>query len=160
MVAEGASIEVVSLPPSDTSFAACLAGLQRACNPSPWSEVLWEQSLSDPFTTVYLARCDAAGGWCGYLAVRAAAGESEVLDMGVVPMARRRGLARHLLTKAIERLKQSAVDALFLEVRAGNASARALYASFGFTQCGVRAGYYRGPVEDAAVMRLDLGGTS
>jgi ribosomal-protein-alanine N-acetyltransferase len=39
-----------------------------------------------------------------------------------------------------------------LEVRAGNTPARALYASLGFTDRGVRRGYYTAPLEDAVVL--------
>jgi ribosomal protein S18 acetylase RimI-like enzyme len=42
---------------------------------------------------------------------------------------------------------------MFLEVRASNAAARALYASAGFVAVGRRARYYRDPDEDAVVMR-------
>jgi ribosomal-protein-alanine N-acetyltransferase len=45
---------------------------------------------------------------------------------------------------------------VFLEVRESNAAAIALYKSRGFTQISVRNGYYRRPVENALVMRLDL----
>jgi ribosomal-protein-alanine N-acetyltransferase len=49
--------------------------------------------------------------------------------------------------------------ALELEVRAGSVGAIALYTGLGFVGIGRRAGYYREPVEDALLMRLDLRGT-
>jgi ribosomal-protein-alanine N-acetyltransferase len=45
---------------------------------------------------------------------------------------------------------------VYLEVRAGNVSARRLYKRFGFRELGVRRGYY-GPGQDAIVMELRLG---
>jgi ribosomal-protein-alanine N-acetyltransferase len=48
------------------------------------------------------------------------------------------------------------VRALELEVRAGSGGAIALYAGLGFVVAGRRVGYYREPVEDALLMRLDL----
>jgi hypothetical protein len=49
---------------------------------------------------------------------------------------------------------------MWLEVRASNASARALYDSRGFSAVGVRKRYYHAPREDAIVLRADLTGRS
>ena len=72
-------------------------------------------------------------------------GESELLQVEVEAGYRRRGLARRLLEAALE-------GTVFLEVRAGNAGAIALYGTVGFVEVGRRKGYYAGPVEDALVM--------
>ena len=50
---------------------------------------------------------------------------------------------------------------LWLEVRAGNARARAIYERLGFVQAGLRKGYYPAPFgrrEDAVVKSLNLKG--
>jgi len=44
---------------------------------------------------------------------------------------------------------------IYLEVRESNAPARRLYAAHGFREVGRRKEYYRRPVEDAIVLRLD-----
>jgi ribosomal-protein-alanine N-acetyltransferase len=41
-------------------------------------------------------------------------------------------------------------------VRAGSAGAIALYERLGFVAVGRRPGYYRSPVEDAVLMRLEV----
>jgi [ribosomal protein S18]-alanine N-acetyltransferase len=46
--------------------------------------------------------------------------------------------------------------AVELEVRVGSGGAIALYVGLGFVVVGRRGGYYRGPVEDAVLMRLEL----
>ncbi len=43
-----------------------------------------------------------------------------------------------------------------LEVRAGSAGAIALYERLGFVAVGRRPGYYRSPMEDAVLMRLEV----
>ena len=48
---------------------------------------------------------------------------------------------------------------VYLEVRESNAAARALYESRGFEAVGRRRGYYRHPVEDALVLRREIGTT-
>ena len=44
----------------------------------------------------------------------------------------------------------------FLEVRAHNAPALALYAALGFESVGRRKNFYKNPPEDALVMRAEL----
>jgi ribosomal-protein-alanine N-acetyltransferase len=57
----------------------------------------------------------------------------------------------------LERSLAVGLDAAWLEVRAGNAAAIALYERFGFTTVGRRPGYYADG-EDALVMCLRVSG--
>lgn len=76
-----------------------------------------------------------------------APGEHELLEIAVDAAQRRRGHAERLLAHL---LIAQAGD-WFLEVRASNVAAQALYRKLGFTAVGRRAGYYAG--EDAIVLR-------
>ena len=51
-----------------------------------------------------------------------------------------------------------AARSILLEVRPSNEAARALYAAAGFTEIGIRKGYYPdgGGREDAVVLQLEL----
>jgi ribosomal-protein-alanine N-acetyltransferase len=91
----------------------------------------------------------------GFVLARVAADEAEILTLAVVPSARRQGLARQLLLGAIARAVQLGAAAILLEVAEANTAARALYAGLGFTQVGLRRGYYAQGM-DALVLRLDL----
>ena len=76
--------------------------------------------------------------------------EGELLRIAVDPERRGQGLGRELL-KAVQReLRGLGFTSLFLEVRAGNAAARALYAACGWQEVGRRAHYY-GDGEDAVL---------
>ncbi len=77
-------------------------------------------------------------------------GEAEILNLVVAPEWRRRGIARALVGE----LALAYPQALFLEVRESNSSARAFYQSFGFQEVGRRPDYYRDPPEAAVVMRF------
>jgi len=90
----------------------------------------------------------------GFVLARVAADEAEILTLAVVPSARRQGLARHLLQAAAGAMQLGAV-AMLLEVADTNIAGRALYAGLGFTQVGLRRGYYAQGM-DALVLRLDL----
>jgi ribosomal-protein-alanine N-acetyltransferase len=88
------------------------------------------------------------GRTAGFLGWRATASdEAEILNLAVDPAFRRRGVALALVA-AVPR------PIVFLEVRESNGAARALYGKAGFTESGVRFGYYSSPQESAIVMRL------
>jgi len=77
------------------------------------------------------------------------------MNLAVIESMRHRGIARSLVTAALQTgLSQSAHRAL-LEVRASNRAAQTLYQGFGFRQTAVRPKYYHNPVEDAVLMELD-----
>jgi len=87
----------------------------------------------------------------GFLAARALADdECEILNLAVAPEYRRRGLARALVQSLLEGWH----GAIFLEVRASNSGARALYKSLGFQELTLRGDYYDSPPEPAIVMKF------
>jgi ribosomal-protein-alanine N-acetyltransferase len=82
------------------------------------------------------------GGPAGLVIAREAAGEAEILTLGVVPDARRRGLARLLLDETASHAAAEGAERLFLEVAEDNIAAQALYAHAGFVRVGRRPDYY------------------
>ena len=92
----------------------------------------------------------------GYLVGRDVAGSGEILNLAVAPEHRRAGVARALLDQGLELLRLRGAEEAFLEVRASNQAAMALYGGAGFRTVGMRADYYRNPREDALVLRLGL----
>ena len=87
----------------------------------------------------------------GFIAFRQAGdGEAEILNLAVAPEARRQGVATLLVEEVVMRRP----GALFLEVRSSNATARNFYQKLGFTEVGLRRGYYQSPADDGIVMRL------
>jgi len=86
----------------------------------------------------------------GFLVCRPVAeGERELLNVAVHPDFRRQGIARALVEMECNR---NLAD-YFLEVRASNQAARALYGAMGFTEMGVRHMYYDNPPESGIVMK-------
>ncbi|HZZ31069.1 MAG TPA: GNAT family N-acetyltransferase, partial [Phenylobacterium sp.] len=95
----------------------------------------------------------------GLILCRVAAGEVEVLTLGVASAARRRGVGRALLAVALPAARELGANEAFLEVAVDNDGAIALYDAAGFRKTGLRKAYYdRRPIgfTDALVMRLDL----
>jgi ribosomal-protein-alanine N-acetyltransferase len=95
----------------------------------------------------------------GFVIVRVAADEAEILTIAVRRASRGKGHGRHLMEETMRRLYRDHVAACFLEVDRGNEPAIGLYRALGFEDVGVRKGYYRAGVDpegSALVMRLQL----
>lgn len=81
----------------------------------------------------------------GMALLRVVVDEAELLEIGVVPRERGRGLGRVLLGSAEHAAKGLGALRMHLEVASDNAPARALYARAGYAPVGLRRGYYRRP---------------
>jgi [ribosomal protein S18]-alanine N-acetyltransferase len=96
----------------------------------------------------------------GFAAFHRVLDEAELRNMAVDPAHQRKGIARALLAAGIHRLKSNGAARLFLEVRAFNQPAIALYRSTDFRLTHTRRNYYHDPAEDALVMARDLAPSS
>lgn len=93
----------------------------------------------------------------GYLVAMRGADELHLLNITVAPGFQRRGWGSHMLQTLIDWSHERGVHAIWLEVRASNHSAIALYQAHGFEQQGERKNYYPLALnqrEDAVVMGL------
>ena len=91
----------------------------------------------------------------GYVGAYTVCRETDIVTVAVAPDMRRRGVGKQLLATLIDALSGDS-DALFLEVRESNASARALYTGMGFAEVGKRRGYYKLPTEDAILYKKEI----
>jgi len=91
----------------------------------------------------------------GFVLIRVAADEAEVLTLAVLPEARRTGIGGMLLRQATIRIRAMAVRVIFLEVSVANIAAKQLYLRSGVREAGRRPHYYSDN-SDALVLRLDL----
>lgn len=135
--------------------------IEEACFSAPWTRKMLEAELSgNPFAHFLLAKQEggaevSAESIVGYLCYWIVFEEVRLMNLAVVESMRHRGIARSLVTAALQTgLSQSAHRAV-LEVRASNRAAQTLYQGFGFRQTAVRPKYYHNPVEDAVLMELD-----
>jgi ribosomal-protein-alanine N-acetyltransferase len=136
---------------AETTDAQALSDIHATAFDHPWGDAEFTDLLSQP--EVFALMVEG-----GFILMRAAAGESEVMTLAVAPAHRRRGAGRALLEAAMAQAEARAADAVFLEVAADNVPAIALYRSLGFEQVGRRKGYYAHPdgAKDALVLRRDL----
>jgi ribosomal-protein-alanine N-acetyltransferase len=92
----------------------------------------------------------------GYIVGRMGADELHINNVAVREGYRRRGVGRDLLTRVLQEGKRCGVARAFLELRAGNSAALALYEECGFEVTARRNRYYSDPMEDALVMIIQL----
>ncbi len=81
--------------------------------------------------------------------------ELHLLNLTIAPAGQGSGLGSALLETVLAHARSRGLAQVWLEVRASNARARALYARRGFDEVGLRRGYYPGlrGREDAVLMR-------
>ena len=94
--------------------------------------------------------------FCGFVHVVWSGGPCELLGLATEPSCRRQGIASLLMSKVFTRLTTQACSTLWLEVRADNNAAIALYLGTGAEVTGERKRYYRDGT-DALLMSYTLG---
>ena len=112
---------------------------------SPWNLEQIEADLKQANTEYFYLYDDQI--LIGFLALQALAGELEITQLAVKKAYQGQGLANQLMGFLADRPER-----IFLEVRASNQVARALYEKHGFQPVGQRKNYYQNPVEDAILM--------
>jgi len=92
----------------------------------------------------------------GYIVARMGADELHINNVAVRENYRGRGIGRSLLEMILTEGIKGGASRAFLELRAGNDAALALYEKCGFRVTARRQKYYSEPVEDALVMIIEL----
>lgn len=129
--------------------------IELAVQAYPWTR----GNFTDALSHGYLCGVDEADGEIrGYAVLMPVLGEAELLNIGVAAKHQRKGLGRAILLEMLDIAREMGMRLVYLEVRAANAAALALYRSAGFTGIGVRRGYYRNAngSEDAVTMACEL----
>ena len=122
-----------------------LALLSDVYGLSPWNLEQIEADLKQANTEYFYLYDDQI--LIGFLALQDLAGELEITQLAVKKAYQGQGLANQLMEFLSDRPER-----IFLEVRASNQVARALYEKHGFLPVGQRKNYYQNPVEDAILM--------
>jgi ribosomal-protein-alanine N-acetyltransferase len=138
---------------------AYVTALEAQIHASPWTMGNFRDALTAGYSACVGEReCRIVA----YGVLMLAPGETQILNLSVVPDARREGLGRTLLRRFIDDARQLGAEQIFLEVRASNVAAISLYETEGFAPVARRVAYYPGATtdaarEDALVMRRALG---
>ena len=140
--------------------------IEKACFKHPWSTDLFRRELEHDWSTILvmveplaplaLPGKAATERVLGFIIFWLVHDEVHILNVAVAPEARRRGIARTLMTEAEKRAYAANAALMTLEVRRSNTSALDLYRQFDYRAVGVRPNYYVDEGEDAIVMVKEL----
>ncbi len=129
--------------------------IEQAAHAYPWSESTFKSNQGERYHNL---RLEADGELAGFAVNQTVLDEATLFNIAVAPEHQGKGYGRQLLIKVIEDLTEKGIVTLWLEVRASNSPAIALYESLGFNEVSVRKNYYpaKQGKEDALIMALFL----
>lgn len=91
----------------------------------------------------------------GFAGIWIMADEAHITNIAMRELYRRRGVGELLLISIIDQATELNSRFITLEVRASNTAAQSLYHKYGFTQVGLRRGYYTDNGESAVLMTTE-----
>ncbi|MFI6320763.1 ribosomal protein S18-alanine N-acetyltransferase [Nonomuraea sp. NPDC050556] len=122
-----------------------------------WSEGMLRGELADQPRTRHYVVALVDGEIVGYAGLAAAADQADVQTIAVLDAFQGKGIGSAMLTNLLTEAARRGALEIFLEVRADNPRARAVYEHFAFEEIGVRRRYYDDGT-DAIVMKRKLDG--
>ncbi|WP_184889957.1 ribosomal protein S18-alanine N-acetyltransferase [Sphaerisporangium siamense] len=132
--------------------------IERATFPfDAWSEGMLRGELADQPRTRHYIVAVAGGEIVGYAGLAAAGDQADVQTIAVRTASQRAGIGSAMLSELLAEAVRRGATAVFLEVRADNPPAQAMYERFGFERIGLRRDYYDDGT-DAIMMMRSLNG--
>jgi [ribosomal protein S18]-alanine N-acetyltransferase len=129
--------------------------IENHCFSTPWQDSTFRGLLRRKDTDLLGAEVDDV--LVGYAIAWTVLDQAELGNVAVAPETRGLGVGRLLVQAILARLRHRRATECFLEVRESNTVAQRLYRQLGFEPVGRRKRYYMDPVEDALVMRVEIG---
>jgi ribosomal-protein-alanine N-acetyltransferase len=120
----------------------------------PWPERSFQFELTEnPVSRGWVAESD--GRLAARLVLWLIVDEAHIATIATHPDFRRQGIGERLMVEALLAARVEGASRAFLEVRASNLGALAMYKKYGFVIVGVRPKYYKNNNEDAILMNLE-----
>lgn len=138
---------------------AGVLALERTTAGAPhWSEAEYVATLGDggDYVRRRLFVAEKAGVVIGFAVGKVVGDLAELESIAVDVRMRRGGVGSALCEAVIGWCRGEGAAAVELEVRSASGGAIGLYRELGFVAVGARPRYYREPMDDAVLMRLDL----
>lgn len=152
--------EALTVEPLISNHLRPAADIHKQTFARAWTDGEIEDLVSGTSAWAYVARAvDDPSRVAGFIILRMAATEAEVLTIAVKPSWQGYGVGRMLMDAALADAYQKRLESVYLEVDEFNQAARALYTKLGFKSVAERPDYYRlddGRRAKAVVMRRDL----
>jgi [ribosomal protein S18]-alanine N-acetyltransferase len=123
-----------------------------------WSEGMLRGELADQPRTRHYIVAVAGEEIVGYAGLAAAGDQADVQTIAVSAPMQRVGVGSAMLKELLAEAVRRGATAVFLEVRADNPPAQAMYERFGFERIGLRRDYYDDGTDAVMMMRKLNGG--
>jgi len=135
-------IEIRALSQND---APACAAIHAQSFEAGWDASSFEEYINPKNVALgaYDVNTDGVGTLIGFILMGAVTDQTDIITIAITPAARRRGIARQLVTAAESRAMARGAALIFLEAAEDNESAIALYRSCGYIPIGSRKNYYR-----------------
>ena len=122
-----------------------------------WTPEMFAAEFAQPPTRRLYLVAEDGNTLIGYAGMMFTGGtQADVVTLAVNPARWGEGTGTALLTALIDEANKRGYEEVLLEVREDNPRARRLYLRHGFTEVGIRRGYYQPSGVDAVVMRKAL----
>ena len=148
------SSQSIVLRAMTTADITALCAIEQQVQYAPWTEKLFSDSLERH--VCWVAQKDQQV--VGFFVVQFIVDEAHLLNIAVDPTQQKQGIGRVLLDNVQQQAIAKKANTIFLELRATNQRALALYQMAGFNEIGLRKNYYPAAQgkEDAVIMALML----
>ena len=129
--------------------------IEQQVHSHPWTRGNFNDSLANGYICKIF---EVANEIVGYVVLMPALDEVHLLDISIASAYQRTGLGGKLLGDMLALARELKFERVILEVRRSNLAANSLYRKAGFTEIGLRRGYYPADIgrEDAIVMGYKL----
>ena len=129
--------------------------IEQQVHSHPWTR----GNFNDALATGNICKVyETANEIVGYAVMMPALDDVDLLDISIASAYQRKGLGANLLGEMLALARSLKFARVILEVRQNNFAASALYRKAGFSEIGIRRGYYpaENGREDAIVMEYKL----
>lgn len=150
----GEAAREVLIEKADVSAAHDIYEIGTLCFSDAWREETVLHDMEGPQSEYFIARQD--GKIAGYGCFWFVADEGQLVNIGVRPEWRKKGLGALILEAGLKEAAERHMKTLFLEVRVSNEEAQRLYRKYGFQVLGLRKGVYDLPREDGYIMSRNI----
>jgi [ribosomal protein S18]-alanine N-acetyltransferase len=122
-----------------------------------WTPEMFAAEFAQPPSRRLYLVAEQGTALIGYAGMMFTGGsQADVVTLAVAPARWGRGTGTALLSALVDEAARRGYAEVLLEVREDNPRARRLYQRHGFTEIGIRRGYYQPSGVDAVVMRKAL----
>jgi [ribosomal protein S18]-alanine N-acetyltransferase len=122
-----------------------------------WTPEMFAAEFAQPPSRRLYLVAEEGTALVGYAGMMFTGGsQADVVTLAVSPDRWGEGTGTALLTALVDEADKRGYEEVLLEVREDNPRARRLYLRHGFTEVGIRRGYYQPSGVDAVVMRKGL----